>query len=559
MKKLILFTTIFVICHGLFAQKSAINTQKIGTLKNLKDAWDISYNYTGEIINGKPDGYGVATYSNGTVTRYVGQFVNGFYSGKGVMLFVNGSFSAGNWLNGKLDGKGGYTTEGGVFYAGELSNGMRNGAGILVYKDNSFVKGNYKNDKLTGRCVNVWTDGNIISDIYYNNDLRNGTGFQYEVGSDKLYEGEWKDDKWVQASSAGFTSFLNETGFKGEKTSDHILIGSVTRSGYLRDTAYFYDLNKHKRYFGYYIDGFIKDGLQLRDDSTRFVGAVDDNGAKGYCYDFKFGKYYTQGTFMNDLTNGEIIDIDLVKKTVYIGFASNGTFTGKAHFFNDKGSMYYGDYINGRLNGQGFRLESSGHYTEATWKDGSPVTVTKIVTAKGDVISGTAKSFNESLNIVVKDFPDYFDNIISYLSDDYSYDDWLKNGDDDTAYYDYYNSLIRFFGSTKPDVIADDLDVTDAYIATMYEGDDASKAKAKYNEVVKQLSAATITNSKLTKPTKLKGEIVAPDLSKKNNTTEFDLDADASDYASFHIWVKLLKGEDGNYIVLLEIGEMSED
>jgi hypothetical protein len=57
--------------------------------------------------------------------------------------------------------------------------------------------------------------------------------------------------------------------------------------------------------------------------------------------------------------------------------------------------------------------------------------------------------------------------------------------------------------------------------------------EAKYNEVVKQLSAATITNSKLTKPTKLKGEIVAPELSKKNNTTEFDLGAVAIDYSLF--------------------------
>lgn len=550
MKKLNLLLLLALSCNILLAQKT-------GTLKDQKDAWGVSYNYSGEILNGKPNGYGVAAYSNGTVTSYVGQFVNGYYSGQGVLLFEDGSFSAGNWLNGKLSGKGAYTTASGAFFAGELLNGMRNGPGILVYKDNSFTKGYYKNDKLTGRCISVWTDGNIVSDIVYKNDLRNGTGFQYEAGADKLYEGEWKDDKWVQATSAGFSSFLNATGFKGEKTSNHILMGAVNQTGYLLDTAYFYDLDKHKRYFGYYVNGYIKDGIQVKDDSTRFIGATDEIGAKGFCYDFKFNNYYTQGYYTNDKVNGEIVDIDLAKKTVYMGIATNGAFTGKAHFFNNKGSMYFGDYKDGRLNGQGFRLEASGHYTEATWSDGNPVNITKVVTPNGDVIPGAPKTFNESLNILVKDFLNYYDNIISTYNEDYTYDDWLKNGDDDTAYYDYYNSLIRFYGSAKPDVIADDLDATNAYIATMYSGSDAAKAKAKYAEVIRQLQSAALNNTKLGKPTKLKGNAVAADIS-KTTTSKFNLDTSVADYDTFHVWVKLLKDKDGSYVVLLEIGEMYE-
>lgn len=551
MKKLFLLASMLAFSFALFAQK-------IGKLTALKDAWNESYDYTGEVLNGKPHGMGVAKYSNGNVTRYVGQFENGLFSGKGVMLFENGTFSAGNWGKGKLHGKGGYTTSGGAFFAGELVNGKRNGQGVLIYKDNSFVTGYYKDDKLSGRCVNVWTEGTIISDVVYNNDLRNGTGFQYEVTSDKLYEGEWKDDKWVQAGSAGFSSFLKHASFKGEKTSNHILIGPVTSNGYLRDTAYFYDLNKHKRYFGYYRDGFIKEGLQLRDDSTRFVGPTDENGAKGYCYDFKFGKYYTQGYFLNDKMNGDVIDIDLVKKTVYMGIASDGSFTGKAYFFNDKGAMYYGDYINGRLNGQGFRLESSGHYTEGTWKDGNPVNITKIVNPKGETIPGTPASFNESLNIVVKDYPNYYDDIISFLGDDYSYDDWFMDQDDKDSYYEYYNTLIRFSGSIKPDVIADDLDKTNIYVATMYEGNEAAKARAKYSELVKQLTAATISNRTLGKTVKLKGTVLPPNMSLGINSTKFDLDTDVAAYSSFHIWARLRKLKSGDYVVSLEIGDTQD-
>lgn len=543
----------------MIAISLTLNAQKTAVLLNQKDAWDLSYTYTGEVLNGKPNGMGVAKYSSGNVIRYVGHFENGFYSGKGVMLFSNGAFLSGNWSKGKVNGKGANLTDNGGFYVGDFANGIKNGQGVFIYKDNSFVKGGYLNDKLNGRCINIWTAGTIISDIYYSNDQRNGTGYQYEVASNKLYEGEWKDDKWVQATSAGFYSFLNQSSFKGEKTDNHILIGAVTASGYLKDTAYYYDLQKQKRYFGAYVNGFIKNGVQVRDDSTRFVGAVDEKGAKGYCYDFKFNKYYTEGNYINDMVDGEIIDIDLAKKTVYMGIATAGDFTGKSYFFNDKNAMYYGDYIKGRLNGKGFRLESSGHLTVGTWEDGIPTTVTSITTAKGETINGTPKSFQESLNIVVRDYAEYYENIIGGITyDDLSYDDWLPVPEDEDVYYDYYNTLTRFFGSTRPDVIADDLDITNLYITTLLQDADEAKAKAKYNEVVKQLTSATLSNPKLAKATKLKGNVSAPDMSKSINSTKFELDTDEATYAPFHIWVKLRKEKDGKYAVSLELGEQED-
>ena len=433
---------------------------------------------------------------------------------------------------------------------------MRSGQGLVVYKDNSFVKGTYVNDKLNGRCINVWKDGNIVSDIFYNNDLRNGPGFQYEVTTNKLYEGEWNADKWVEAKSAGFYSFLSQSAFKGEKTASHILMGALTTDGFLRDTSYFYDLDKHKRYFGYYEKGFIKDGLQVKDDTSRFVGATDNIGAKGYCYDFKVNKYYTQGYFINDKMNGEVIDIDLDKKTVYIGTAANGAFTGKAYFFNDKGSMYSGDYADGYLNGQGFRLEGNGHYTAGVWKKGTPTNVTTIITADGETLNANPKTFEESLNMVVKDYPHFFDNIIGFITTEYSYDEWLSTQGED---YDYFSTLTNFAGSTRPNAIADDLDLTNLYIVTLIQGADQAKAKARYDEVVKKVSATSISNKLLDKATKFKGNIAAADMMKKINVTKFDLDSNDADFANLHVWVKLRKEQDGTYSVSLEIGEQVED
>jgi len=199
----------------------AANTQNVKRLENQKDAWGLTYTFTGEIKNGKPNGMGVAKYASGNVLRYTGNFVNGMYTGRGTMLFNDGAFLTGTWANGKLNGKGANLTAGGIVYIGDFANGEKNGNGFLFYKDNSFVKGSFKNDKMQGRCINLWTDGNIISDIIYSDDKRNGTGYQYEAKSKAIYEGEWKDDKWVQATTPSFTSFLKAMGLFGEITKNH--------------------------------------------------------------------------------------------------------------------------------------------------------------------------------------------------------------------------------------------------------------------------------------------------------------------------------------------------
>ena len=208
MKRAVIFLVFAAACKFVCAQ----NVKRI---ENLKDAWSLTYTYTGEVKDGKPNGMGAAKYASGNVVRYVGNFVNGFYNGKGTMLFTDGAFLTGNWKNGKLDGRGSNLNGDGSLYVGEFSDGIKNGKGTLIYKDNSVVKGGFKNDKMQGRCINIWTDGSIISEIIYDNDKRNGTGYQYEAKTKKLYEGEWRDDKWVQPATPVFTSFLKAPGFTG--------------------------------------------------------------------------------------------------------------------------------------------------------------------------------------------------------------------------------------------------------------------------------------------------------------------------------------------------------
>lgn len=544
-----------VICFLITIYAGAQNT---GILKNQKDAWDIEYTYTGELKNGVPNGMGVAQYSNGTVTRYVGNFVNGFYNGKGVMLFENGAFLCGTWKNGKLNGKGTNLTNDGQLYIGDFLNGLKNGQGILFYKDNGFVKGGFANDKLNGRCIYLWADGKILSDSYYADDKRNGDGYQYEAASKTLFQGEWSDDKWVQSTTPSFTSFLQAPSFTGEITDDHVLMGPVTSDGHLRDTSYYYNLDKHKRYFGYYEDGFIKNGIQIRDDSTRFIGEVDDKGAQGFCYDFKFGNYYSEGGFKDDYLDGDIIDIDLKKKSVYMGKSVLGEYTGKAYFFNGSGTMYSGDYVQGRFTGQGYRVETFGRTVAGTWEDGVPKTVTSLITSKGESVNPNPKTFAEAMNMVAKQFYDYYDDISGSITDE-SDDllDFLDDGNDD--YSDYYNSLISFPGSVGVDLTRTNFDSTNLYITTLFKSPDIEKARAKYNEIAKQIQAVTITNKYLSKPGKLQGTIVPPDMRKSKNEIVFDLAATEDEYSRFHVWLKMRKDDDDNFVITVEIGELTDE
>ena len=56
---------------------------------------DKGYKYVGEIENGKPNGQGALTYSDGT--KYVGEFKNGVNQGQGTLTFPDGSKKVGEF------------------------------------------------------------------------------------------------------------------------------------------------------------------------------------------------------------------------------------------------------------------------------------------------------------------------------------------------------------------------------------------------------------------------------------------------------------------------------
>ena len=219
--------------------------------------------------------------------------------------------------------------------------------------------------------------------------------------------------------------------------------------------------------------------------------------------------------------------------------------------------MFVGDYVKGRINGNGYRLESNGRLTVGIWEDGVIKKLTSGTTASGEVISGTPKNFVEGLNAAIKSYPDIFDNIYGDVILDEDVLTEMEEIDED-AVLTFTYSLVNIPGSLGKDLIAEDSDENTFYYSKFLRTRDAAKAKAKYNELATQLQSSVITNSFLTGKQKLTGKVLPPDTSKDKTESAFTISGAGSDFEDFKVWLRLRKV--GNeYVVEILLGEKTED
>ncbi len=544
-----------VIAAAFFVLQTFAQTTT-GKLTDLKDAWGTATTYIGEIENKQPNGLGVAIYNNDYALRYAGNFTNGLYNGKGALLFKDGSFLSGTWKNGKLNGEGSYLNKDGDLYVGSFNDGKKDGHGVLFYKDNGFLLGEFGDDTYNGRCIYIAKEADNLSDNIYVDGKKNGTGYQYDLSAKKLYEGEWKEGDWVQATTAAYKSFLKDPAFYAEKTDDQIMMGIIeNEKSLLNDTAFFYDLVKKKRYFGYYHKGYMDEGIIIRDDTSRFLGKINDDGAYGYGHFLKFDKFYDEGTYVNDYTQGDnILSIDLDKKTIYYGAnTGKGEFTGKAYYANKSNDLYVGDFVKGLLHGEGYRIDKNGVCIRGTWKENYPVTATSITDGNGMPFVTKPKTLSEAILIAAREYDSYYDNIFGELLNEDDADNTLSED------YSYVNKSLITFPGTQPgslDLITEDDNFDVAYHAVYIITDDAEKAKAKYMDLCKQVLASNIVAKKGSTPEKPTGEIVnVSDVDKKTVST-FDIES----IRDFNLYVIMQKDSSKNsYEVKLVLGYMSDE
>lgn len=518
-----------------------------GKLKDQKDVWGTTFTYSGEIKNGKPDGFGVAAYNNGYTLRYVGEFVNGVMSGKGTMFYEKGVFLTGDWKNGKMNGNGANVNKEGTFYMGGMKDGVRSGKGWLVLKSNGFYLGEFKNDTYDGMGIYGWGDGRTLGQNIYKDGKRNGPGFQYEAKTEQLFQGTWDDDKWQSASTAPFKSFMQGAGFKSDTSTKQILIASLDANNYAKDTAFFYLKEKNKRFFGVFNEGYLTSGMQWVDDKSRLIGNFDKDGAQGYCYNFKFNDLYAEGNYTNDYMNGDhCLFLDFVDTSVYIGSMKNGKYTGKAIFVNKNNTIYDGDYLEGKFTGTGRVIYSSGRSIKGTFKDGAAVKLTSISTADGKSINPNPASFSEALNNVVSAYENLYDDVVG---------EYVDEADLGSIYACY----LHFPGDDNPFSTTDFYD-TDLYQTTLAKDKDESSAEKLYKDYAQKILATSITGV-TTNKLELNGTVESHTSGADETMSVFTLNVNNnSAYDYMKVWLIMKKNaDDNNYSVIIVVGGMEDD
>ena len=178
--------------------------------------WKDGDKYTGDFHNGWREGSGIYTWSNGD--KYVGSFERSKRSGKGKMTYTSGGSYDGEWEDGKWNGKGTITYSNGDLYNGELKNGSRHGNGIIYYSTGNQYEGNWVDDVFSGTGTYTWKSG----DRYVGSFLKGkkqGYGTYTWKNGDK-YIGYW--DNNLQHGE-GELLYANGESKTGEGTNGHFV------------------------------------------------------------------------------------------------------------------------------------------------------------------------------------------------------------------------------------------------------------------------------------------------------------------------------------------------
>jgi len=97
------------------------------------DFGDRTGTYTGDLLNGLPDGYGSFTSSDadGEEWIYEGNWADGHLDGQGTTTWATGYMETGEYKNDYLNGEGQKSSDGIIFFEGMMADGIPNGIGTI--------------------------------------------------------------------------------------------------------------------------------------------------------------------------------------------------------------------------------------------------------------------------------------------------------------------------------------------------------------------------------------------------------------------------------------------
>ena len=267
--------------------------------------------YTGEWVNGLPNGIGISIFENISnnylyydinnlkydIYKYEGEIKNGLLHGKGILKKNNKLYYDGSFNNGYLTGNGRFYYNNKIIYKGEILNGKFNGEGILYDKNNYIIySGNWKNGLKEGygKYFNLAISKTIPEyDGYWMNNLYHGTGtlitkyykrigiFKFNQQTDEgIYEDEYIKYKGTFKNNLfngeGNFSFYYDK--KNNKTS-FTYIGNFVDNK--RNGHGFIQYNNNDTYTGNFFDGLKHDkGIYYDSKNNYTIDTVWDKDRK---------------------------------------------------------------------------------------------------------------------------------------------------------------------------------------------------------------------------------------------------------------------------------------
>ena len=121
---------------------------------------DNKYLYNGEWKDGLKHGQGQLITET---IKYSGKFENDLFSGnKGILCDQKGNIYEGDFLNGKFEGYGHYTMSNGDNYIGEFKNGLFDGKGQLTDKSGNVFDGHFSKGRKEGFGLIITNKGEKI-------------------------------------------------------------------------------------------------------------------------------------------------------------------------------------------------------------------------------------------------------------------------------------------------------------------------------------------------------------------------------------------------------------
>lgn len=256
-----------------------------------------TYKYTGESLNGKAHGQGIAYFSNGQ-KKYEGEFRNGKRIMVGKSYFENGKLAAeGTRSNGQIKIKS-YNEDGSLYSEITRNETDKPGQATIYYEDGTL---HYK--------------GQVNAD----SGIPEGQGEEYNQNGQVQYVGSFKNGMY---DGTGIFSYNNES-YEG-KFKDGDMVGG---GKFYKDGVLTYD-GEHDKGVPhgkgkYYLNGSLAYEGDFKNNTMDGMGKLyDNNGKLAYEGEFKENKATGNGTnYLDSATNIEIrISFDSPE------WSNNGTF-----------------------------------------------------------------------------------------------------------------------------------------------------------------------------------------------------------------------------------------